>query len=77
VSHSNSWRVRRRQRRASLTPAQSHEATHEDFPLPTLGVLLLDVIEDVKRGRGFALLRGVPVHRWTRVQVRTLDDGWD
>ncbi|KIZ03879.1 hypothetical protein MNEG_4075 [Monoraphidium neglectum] len=46
----------------------SHEATHEDFPLPTLGVLLLDVIEDVKRGRGFALLRGVPVHRWTRVQ---------
>jgi hypothetical protein len=31
------------------------------FPLPTFGAVLDTVLDDVVRGRGFALLRGVPV----------------
>jgi len=47
---------------------QSHAATPKDFPLPTLGPILEAVGEDVKHGRGFGVLRGLPVERWTRVQ---------
>mmetsp|Transcript_8941 Transcript_8941/g.27124 ORF Transcript_8941/g.27124 Transcript_8941/m.27124 type:complete len:356 (-) Transcript_8941:65-1132(-) len=41
--------------------------TAEDFPLPSLGVLLGRVQSDVVHGRGFALLRGLPVERWSRL----------
>jgi hypothetical protein len=38
----------------------------EDFPLPTLGPLLRRRVEDeVLNGRGFLLMRGLPVERWT------------
>lgn len=33
----------------------------ESFPLPKLGPVLRDVSDEVQRGRGFALLRGLPV----------------
>ena len=33
----------------------------EDFPLPTLGPRLEKIIQEVEYGRGFALLRGLPV----------------
>lgn len=56
-------------------PSQSFEATQADFPLPTLGPLLLSIAEDCKRGRGFGVLRGLPVQRWTRIQVRTRASG--
>jgi hypothetical protein len=38
--------------------------TKEDFPLPTLGPYLESVRDEVVSGRGFALIRGVPVDRW-------------
>ena len=38
--------------------------TPQDFPLPTLGPRLARIRHDVLRGRGFALLRGLPVARW-------------
>jgi hypothetical protein len=37
------------------------EITREDFPLPTLGPVLDRLRADVLDGRGFVLLRGVPV----------------
>jgi hypothetical protein len=40
--------------------------TAADFPLPTLGPKLKARVEDeVLNGRGFLLLRGLPVERWT------------
>src|SRR5262245_35172997 len=36
----------------------------EDFPLPTLGRRLGRILAEVLGGRGFALLRGLPVHDW-------------
>ncbi len=39
--------------------------TREQFPLPTLGPVLRRVLADVLDGRGFALLRGLPVQRWS------------
>ena len=37
----------------------------EDVQLPTLGPLLAEVQSEVVFGRGFALLRGLPVQRWS------------
>ena len=36
----------------------------QDFPLPTLAPRLARIRHDVLRGRGFALLRGLPVEQW-------------
>jgi hypothetical protein len=36
----------------------------EDFPLPTLQQRLSRILEEVLNGRGFVLLRGLPVERW-------------
>jgi hypothetical protein len=36
----------------------------EHFPLPTLGPRLGRILDEVLRGRGFVLLRGLPVHEW-------------
>lgn len=43
--------------------------TCEEFPLPRLARRLRAVAEEVVRGRGFVLLRGLPVERWTRQQT--------
>ena len=42
--------------------------TRADFPLPTLGPLLVRVRGELLHGRGFALLRGIPVERYSREQ---------
>jgi hypothetical protein len=36
----------------------------EDFPLPTLGPRLSRLLAEVLDGRGFVLLRGLPVQQW-------------
>jgi hypothetical protein len=38
----------------------------DDFPLPTLHRRLADLLHEVLDGRGFVLLRGLPVGRWGR-----------
>ncbi|HZV03320.1 MAG TPA: TauD/TfdA family dioxygenase [Planctomycetota bacterium] len=38
------------------------------FPLPTLGPLLVSLREELLRGRGFFLLRGLPVQRYGRLE---------
>lgn len=45
-----------------IAPLQT--VTKADFPLPTLGPYLESVRDEVVSGRGFALIRGVPVDRW-------------
>lgn len=42
-----------------------HTVTKADFPLPTLGPYLEAVRDEVVSGRGFALVRGVPVERYS------------
>jgi hypothetical protein len=37
-----------------------------DFVLPTLRRRLIDILQDVLEGRGFVLLRGLPVEHWGR-----------
>lgn len=36
-----------------------------DFPLPTLGPRLWRLLEEVLNGRGFVLIKALPVERWT------------
>jgi hypothetical protein len=38
------------------------------FALPRLGPVLREVLAELLEGRGFVLLRGLPVERWTREQ---------
>jgi len=42
--------------------------TQDQFPLPTLGPLLDSICQEVVHGRGFALVRGLPVQRWSLAQ---------
>src|SRR6266850_4865667 len=38
----------------------------EDVPLPTLGPRLQRLMEEVLSGRGFVLIKALPVERWTK-----------
>lgn len=40
--------------------------TQDDFPLPTLGARLRRLLDEVLNGRGFVLIRTLPLQRWTR-----------
>ena len=39
--------------------------SREDFPLPTLGPVLDTIREELLRGRGFVLIRGLPIERYS------------
>ena len=52
------WRARPDAGPAPLAPA--------DFPLPRLGARLLEVRRELLNGRGFVLLKGMPVFDWSR-----------
>ncbi len=43
----------------------------DDFPLPALSMRLAGILKEVLDGRGFALLRRLPVERWTECEVAT------
>jgi hypothetical protein len=40
----------------------------QDFPLPLLGPRLRQILQEILTGRGFAVLRRLPVERWSRRQ---------
>lgn len=44
----------------------AQDARKADFPLPTLGPKLTAIQQEASFGRGFALLKGVPVDRYSR-----------
>ncbi len=48
-------------RARGAAPAEISPAT---FPLPTLGPVLRAVLAELLEGRGFIMLRGLPVERW-------------
>jgi hypothetical protein len=45
------------------------DVTRKDFPLPVFGPFLQELERTVRSGRGFALLRGIPVERYTDEEV--------
>ncbi|MGI9475924.1 MAG: TauD/TfdA family dioxygenase [Hyphomicrobiaceae bacterium] len=47
------------------------QITKADFPLPGLAPKLAGICSDVINGRGFALMRGLPVERWSMRQSAT------
>ena len=50
--------------RNSRAPLDS--ITPDRFPLPRLGPILRGILADLLDGRGFIMLRGLPVERWSR-----------
>jgi hypothetical protein len=42
------------------------------FRLPTLGPVLLSLRRELLAGRGFCLLRGVPVERYSRIEAAAI-----
>lgn len=50
------------------SPCATQDVGLDDFPLPTLGPKLRALLRQVTHGRGFQLLSGVPVWRWTTEQ---------
>ena len=40
--------------------------TIHDAPLPALGLRLQHLLDEAQNGRGFVLIRGLPIHRWTK-----------
>ncbi len=44
----------------------------EDFPLPTLGPVLVELQDQVVNGRGFVLIKRIPVERYTDVEAQTI-----
>jgi hypothetical protein len=47
------------------------DIAEDDFPLPTLHARLKGIEHDILHGRGVALIKGVPVGRYTRRQAAT------
>jgi hypothetical protein len=45
------------------------ELTRADFPLPTLAAKVAQWRDEIRRGRGFILIKGVPVADWTEAQA--------
>ena len=54
--------------RRSARPAES--LSREAFALPRLGAVLREILDELLDGRGFILLRGLPVERMTREEQR-------
>lgn len=46
--------------------------TRDDFPLPRLSRQLKDFADELENGRGFKLLRGLPLERYTDEDIRCL-----
>ncbi len=62
---------------AALTTAKARAArlftmTRDDFPLPGLGAWLAELRDELDEGRGFQLLRGLPVERYSLEDARLL-----
>ena len=61
---------------AATRPLAAREAdiaqlSRSDFPLPTLAPKLRRILGDVLDGRGFTLIRGLPVERWSMRESAT------
>ena len=48
------------------------DLTRDDFPLPTVAGKLAAAVDEVERGRGFVLLRGIRLPNYSREEARAL-----
>ncbi|MBT5109503.1 MAG: TauD/TfdA family dioxygenase [Rhodospirillaceae bacterium] len=46
--------------------------SREEFPLPTFGARLGDILDELENGRGFILLRGLPIDRYDEAAMYRL-----
>ncbi len=54
---------------ADLAPV---EFSRDAFPLPTFGKRLAEILDELENGRGFALLRGIPVEHYDQASLYRL-----
>lgn len=47
-----------------------NDTTRENFPFQTLSPVLHQALHDLQNGRGFALLRGLPLGQWSKDRAR-------
>jgi hypothetical protein len=59
------------QRVAAASGKKLRHMTAADFPLPGLAARIREWRDEIRRGRGFVLIRGVPVGQWTEAQSET------
>jgi hypothetical protein len=52
-----------------LEESDLQHLTAKDVPLPTVAPRLRGVLDEVTNGRGFVLIKGLPVGRWTKRQA--------
>lgn len=81
ISHHTDWivhfspsEVEEVEQGATRLASESREISsirREEFPLPTLGPRLQQLLDDVLNGRGFVLLRALPVETWTKRESAT------
>ncbi len=64
-------------RRLAATDIDPASLRPEQFPLPTLAPRLPRIMDQVLNGRGFVLLRGLPVERWSSARRPWLFSDWD
>src|SRR3546814_3374568 len=48
------------------------DSGQSDFPLPTFGPELLAIRDEIVNGRGFVLIRGIPVERYTVAEAAAI-----
>ncbi len=65
LSDSEVAEVERAARRLAESTIDIVAISKDDFPLPELGPRLKRMLNDVLKGRGFAVIRGLPIERWT------------
>lgn len=58
--------VERASRELEKSQIELATVSASDFPFPTLAPRLQRILDEVLNGRGFALIKGLPVESWTR-----------
>src|SRR5262245_41919776 len=57
---------------ASSTSKSLFDITREDFPLEGFARTLEGIADELENGRGFVLIRGLPVERYSEAQASTI-----
>jgi len=66
LSESEINEVEAAMRRLAKTSGDIANISRNDFPLPTLGPRLRRLLDEVINGRGFVLIRALPVKQWSK-----------
>ena len=69
LSHAEVAEIEEAVERLALESPDIGTIRKDDFPLPSLAPRLQSLLDEVLNGRGFVLLRALPVERWTKRQA--------